>query len=252
MGRFSMRTIYLSLAVILVATVLPARAADISEEAPATEEAVEQMFDVAFGATVTSDYIFRGITQTDHNAAVQGYVEPSFGIFYAGIWASNVAFGGESDVEIDYYAGIRPEFDNLSLDFGYNYATYANDPASNAGELYAKAYLTVMDPLTIGAEFYVDPNSSATYVEGNVDLTLPHNFGLSGALGQVSGDVPYLTWNAGLYYVIGEWGTLDLRYTDTSLSTGDCATLTELSGNECDARVMLSLSVDLALSSFSE
>jgi uncharacterized protein (TIGR02001 family) len=32
-------------------------------------------WDVAFGVTLTSDYVFRGISQTNNNAAVQGYVE---------------------------------------------------------------------------------------------------------------------------------------------------------------------------------
>jgi uncharacterized protein (TIGR02001 family) len=215
------------------------------------DEAVDHMFDVAFGAAITSDYISRGITQTDHGAAVQGYIEPSVGIFYAGIWASNVSFGGEKDVEVDFYAGIRPEFDMLSFDFGYLHWTYLNDPESNGGEFHAKGYATIHDPLTVGAEFYYNPADSSTYVEANADLTLPHNFGISGAVGHVNGDTPYTTWNAGLYYAINDWATLDLRYTDTNLSMADCLDVAGPIGNECDARVMLSLSVDFALSDLS-
>lgn len=249
MGRN--RTVASLVAVAWIGAGSAAWSADASDVVVVEDEAVGHMFDVAFGVAATSDYIWRGITQTDHSAAVQGYVEPSLGIFYAGIWASNVKFGGESDVEVDFYAGIRPEFDLLSFDFGYNYATYVNDPASNSGELFAKAYANLIDPLTIGGEFYINPDDSATYIEGNADLTLPHNFGVSAAVGHVGGDIPYLTWNAGLYYLIGDWATLDLRYSDTNLSQADCFAITDITGNECDARVMLSLSVDLALSSFS-
>jgi uncharacterized protein (TIGR02001 family) len=223
-----------------------AQAADVGEDE--YEIVDEHMFDVAFGAAFTTDYISRGITQTDHHAAVQGYIEPSIGIFYAGIWASNVAFGGVGDVEVDYYAGIRPEFDNLSFDFGYLQWTYLNDPASNGGEFYALAYATVHDPLTLGAEFYFNPGDSSTYVEANADFAFTDSLGASGALGYVNGDIPYTTWNAGLYYAIHNWATLDLRYTDTNLSTADCAATTGLTGNECDARLMLSLSIDLAVS----
>ena len=60
----------------------------------ADDASTADMFDVAFGVAVTSDYISRGITQTDHHAAIQGYVEPSYGILYGGLWAANVAFGG--------------------------------------------------------------------------------------------------------------------------------------------------------------
>jgi uncharacterized protein (TIGR02001 family) len=230
-------------AAALVAASSAARSADALDEA-----AVEHMFDVAFGVAVTSDYLYRGITQTDHGAAVQGYVEPSLGIFYGGVWASNVSFGGDDDVEVDLYAGIRPEFDVFSFDLGYLHWFYLNDPASDGGELYAKAYATVHDPLTVGAELYFNPADSSTYVEGNADLAFADNFGVSGALGHVGGDVPYLTWNAGLYYLIGDWATLDFRYSDTNLSNADCATITELTGNECDGRLMVSLSVDLSLS----
>jgi uncharacterized protein (TIGR02001 family) len=224
-------------------------AADVGEEE--YEIVDEHMFDVAFGAAVTSDYISRGITQTDHHAAAQAYIEPSIGIFYAGIWASNVAFGGVGDVEVDYYVGVAPEFDNLSFDFGYLQWTYLNDPASNGGEFYALGYATVHDSLTLGAEFYLNPGDSSTYVEANADFSLTDTFGVSGAVGHVNGDIPYATWNAGLYYVVHDYATLDLRYTDTNLSTADCATTTGLTGNECDARLMLSLSIDMAISDLS-
>lgn len=212
------------------------------------DEVVGHMFDVAFGATVTSDYLSRGITQTDHGPAIQGYIEPSLGIFYAGIWASNVRFDDEADIEVDYYAGLRPEFDALSFDFGYLYWTYLNDPASNGGEFYAKGYWTVHDPLTLGAEATFNPGDSSTYLGVEADLSLEHNFGVSGAIGHVNGDVPYATWNAGIYYLIGEVAKLDLRYSDTSLSTSDCFDITGITGNECDARVVLSLSFDLSVS----
>ena len=41
---------------------------------------------------------------------------------------------------------------------------------------------------------------------------------------------------------------LDLRYSDTNLSTGSCQDITGLTGGECDARVMLTFSVDTAIS----
>ena len=42
------------------------------------------MFDVAFGAALTSDYMSRGTTQTDGRPAVQGYIEADISNFYAG------------------------------------------------------------------------------------------------------------------------------------------------------------------------
>ncbi len=75
-------------------------------------------------ATFTTDYVFRGISQTMQNPAVQASIDASYGIFYAGMWGSNVDFGGGpfgqdiANLEIDYYAGITPEWKGISFDFG--------------------------------------------------------------------------------------------------------------------------------------
>lgn len=211
------------------------------------EEAVAHMFDVAFGVAITSDYISSGITQTDHGPAIQGYVEPRYGIFYAGVWASNVKFDGESDVEVDFYAGIRPEYDIFSFDFGYLHWRYLSDP-TNGGHFYGIVEAAVTDSLTVGGEVNFSHTDSSIYVEANADLLLHENFGVSGAIGHVGGDVPYATWNAGVYYLINDFATLDLRYTDTNLSTADCFDITGITGKECDARVVLSLSFDFLAS----
>ena len=65
----------------------------------------------------TTDYIFRGYSATGNGPAVQPEFDLSYGIFYAGIWGSNIkpaaatnVFTGVpenvADIEIDYYAGI--------------------------------------------------------------------------------------------------------------------------------------------------
>jgi uncharacterized protein (TIGR02001 family) len=219
----------------------------------ADDASTADMFDVAFGVAVTSDYISRGITQTDHQAAIQGYVEPSYGILYGGLWASNVAFGGTKDLEVDAYVGIRPEFGKVSLDLGYNRAMYMNAPDDSSGELYAKADFSLTDNVTLGAQYYVNPDDSATYIEANADIMLPKGFGVSGAVGFVDdGSTPYATWNAGIYYKPNDWAKFDVRYSATDLAEADCATVSGLTGNECDARVMVGLSIDSAVSSFAK
>ncbi len=45
-------------------------------------------------AALTTDYIFRGVSNTDENPAVQASFDAGYGIFYAGIWGSNTDFGG--------------------------------------------------------------------------------------------------------------------------------------------------------------
>ena len=58
----------------------------------------------------------------------------------------------------------------------------------------------------------------------------------------------YATWNAGIYWQMTDATKIDLRYSDTALSQADCGALMGTAGTECGAKVMLSLSVDLAAS----
>lgn len=85
---------------------------------------------------ITSDYIFRGVS---NGQAVQGGLDWSNGSgLYAGVWLSNGG-GADGDDEIDYYAGYGLGLnDGLSLDFGIiNYNTDENDAsASTVNELY--------------------------------------------------------------------------------------------------------------------
>ena len=71
-----MRKIILS-AVAAVALAMPALAADMK---PAAPEAPPNPLDVAFGGGITSDYIFRGITQSNHRPSVAAYFEPRYSV----------------------------------------------------------------------------------------------------------------------------------------------------------------------------
>lgn len=229
---------------VALATAVPAHAFDAT------------MFDVAFGAAVTTDYISRGITQTNHDPAIQGYVEFDFGMLYAGVWASNVDFAGARDAEIDLSVGVRPELDPFAFDFGYVQYVYADDISPTYGELYALVDWSATDELTLGTDLYFAPDysqlgGSAFYGEVNGEYALPANFSLSGGVGYQVFDgslalADYVTWNAGLSWVWKETVTFDLRYSDTNLSRADCAAL--MAANACDARVVASLSVDTSWS----
>jgi uncharacterized protein (TIGR02001 family) len=215
----------------------------------------ESMFDVAFGAAGTTDYISRGITQTEHNPAIQGYVEIDPGILYAGVWASNVKFG-ESDAELDLSAGIRPEFGPFSFDFGYVHYVYPGDVSPDYGEIYGQVEYAPNDTLTLGSKVYFAPDysqlgGSAIYGESTAEIALPADFSLSGAVGYQSfagslGLPDYLTWNAGIAWTWKDTFKVDLRYSDTNLSQAACSNLSTANG--CDPRVILSISADTSWS----
>jgi uncharacterized protein (TIGR02001 family) len=241
-----------------MATAGAARAEEAAATDASDQSSVESMFDVAFGIAVTSNYVSRGITQTEDKPAVQGYVEFDAGQFYAGAWTSNVSFGGSPDQEVDLSAGWRPEVGKFSFDFGYVQYVYLSDiPGLAFGEAYANVDFAATDNVTIGGKAYYAPNyalsdTHATYVEANADVTLPNNLGISGAIGYQNFDAAYgasyASWNAGIYWQMTDATKIDLRYSDTALSQADCGALMGTAGTECGAKVMLSLSVDLAAS----
>lgn len=81
-------------------------------------------------ASATSNYIWRGLTQTTNEAAVQGGIDYAHESgFYAGTWASNVNYGA-GDVysyEHDMYFGFSGESDGIAYDFGYLYYNYDDE-----------------------------------------------------------------------------------------------------------------------------
>jgi uncharacterized protein (TIGR02001 family) len=107
----------------------------------------------SFGVGFTSNYISKGLTQTDNDPAIQPYMEVGYGIGYVGLWASNVSFGGVSDTELDVSIGIRPEFGDLSLDLGFVQYFYQKDDA-DYGEAYLFATYALNDQATVKAQYY--------------------------------------------------------------------------------------------------
>lgn len=93
-----------------------AREDEIEPTAPAPAVAAGGKANLALGVAGTSDYVSRGVTQSDSNPAIQGYVEPSYGLgpswgdIYANIWSSNVDFGDDFEgAEIDVAGGTQTE-----------------------------------------------------------------------------------------------------------------------------------------------
>lgn len=76
--------------------------------------------------TLASDYLFNGITQTRENPALQVSLDWSNSNGnYAGLWASNVDFGDEIDIEFDGYMGYTGQLsDQVWFDTGLAYYSY--------------------------------------------------------------------------------------------------------------------------------
>ena len=93
--------------------------------------------EVSSNFTFSSNYFWRGMTQTMDSPAYSGGFDYSHESgFYAGTWGSNVSFGG-AGLELDLYAGYAGETESgIGYDFGYiNYA-YPEVDDADFSEMY--------------------------------------------------------------------------------------------------------------------
>ena len=78
---------------------------------------------VSANVSIASDYIWRGMTQTDGIAVSGGFDYAADSGFYAGIWGSNVNFndstGSGNGSEFDYYFGYGFDMGGIGVDIGY-------------------------------------------------------------------------------------------------------------------------------------
>jgi uncharacterized protein (TIGR02001 family) len=179
---------------------------------------------VSFNIGASSDYVFRGVSQTDENPQIYGGADLSSGIFYAGVWASNVDFLDSTDAEIDAYVGVKPTAGPVALDLAAIYYGYVNAPSgADYGYWEFKAAGSVpAGPGTVGAAVYYSPDffggvDEAVYYEVNGAFPIGEKVSVSAALGHQSLDGPgdYNTWNLGVGYALNDHIGFDLRYHDT-------------------------------------
>jgi uncharacterized protein (TIGR02001 family) len=196
--------------------------------------------------TLATDYVYRGVSQTENGPAIQGSFDYTNGNFYAGVWGSNVDFGSyygisvDVPMELDVYAGITPTIGPVSADFGiigYFYpgaaenTIFAPTGEWNYWELKAAGTVNPSEALTLGAAIYWSPElaldgGDGLYYEINAAFAASDSLSFSGAVGQQSADATgyffttgapvdeYTTWNIGGTLAMHGF-ELDLRYSGT-------------------------------------
>ena len=248
-------------AAVAFASAVPAA---MAQDADTKEDVIPG--EVSGGVALTSDYIFRGISQTDHDAAIQGSLEYAIktGIAetsaYAGFWGSNVNFndGDEAHAEIDVLFGLRGDVGDtgLSWDLGGIYYWYPGASSSldyDFWEIVPQVDYAISDLVSVSALYAFSPQFFAdtgygNYVQGGVSVTPPLPFAgfdlsLDGSVGyqwiesnSKAGVEDYLNWSIGATVSVK---SLDftIAYTDTDLSRSDCFGNTNL----CEGRVIFSV-----------
>ena len=93
---------------------------------------------VSANVAFTSDYVWRGMTQSDGPAIQGGFDFEDESGFYAGIWGSNVNFNDGAGSELDYYAGYGFSLGEVGVDIGYIAFDY---PQNQTGLDFEETYL---------------------------------------------------------------------------------------------------------------
>ncbi len=182
---------------------------------------------VSANVAVTSDYVWRGVSQTRENPAIQAGVDLTQGLFYAGAWASNVDYGDSTDAELDLYFGVRPEYAGITWDLGVIGYIYPGQP-DGADYDYAEFKAggsRAVGPATVGGVVYYTPDyqgangddDAATYAELNAAWSPADRWTISGAIGRqwLTLNRDYNAWNLGAAYQLTDKLALDVRYHDT-------------------------------------
>jgi uncharacterized protein (TIGR02001 family) len=228
---------------------------------------------------LTTEYVFRGFSQTAEGPAVQGGFDVTCGIFYAGVWASSLDFGGDAiwgglgnedvaHIEMDWYLGIKPVTGKITWDLGVIYYTYPNsiDPIGrdlNYVEIKVGASAEIWKDGTLGVTVFYSPDysletESVWTVETSFAQVLPkisiftptfsalvgYQAGHDDAYKVLfaNGDDHYWYWNVGLTLGFHEKWSVDFRYWDTSIdNNGLAANFCTGAVLQCDERFVATL-----------
>lgn len=221
-----MRKSILGLSAVLLATVAtPAFAQDNSDGIAITG-----------GATVVSDYRFRGVSQSGEEAAIQGTINVTHDSgLYAGVWGSSINF--INGTELDFYAGYAKEVSpGITVDGGLLYYYYPKN-GSGATDFF-EPYLSVsgaIGPVTakVGATYAFEGQNALAdddnlYLYSDLKAAIPSTpFTLKGHVGYTDGALaPFAGALSGDYW---DWSvgaeasykalTFGVSYVDTDVGS---------------------------------
>jgi uncharacterized protein (TIGR02001 family) len=219
-----------------------------------------------FTATValTSDYTFRGISQTDSGPAIQGAIDYSYMFndaigLYAGVWGSNVDFddGDEANLELDLIAGLKGTISGFIWQAGVIYYAY---PGAEVGgdkydyvELAAKLgydfdFVAITGGINYSADYFFE-TGDGLYLSADAAVPLkflPYEIALAFHVGHQSieenarfGAPDYYDWSIGVSGKVQGF-TLALTYVDTDIDKSECFPGSGLT-KTCEGRVVVSV-----------
>ena len=242
--------------------IMTAAAISMGVSGAAMAEEAESYIPGSFTGNIalTSDYVFRGVSQSFNHVAVQGGMDWDTGAgFHFGTWGSSLNFkdGNEAVTEVDLYGGYGGKIgDALSYDLGVIYYWYPGAASAlnyDYIEVYGKVgYDFGFAAVNLGVNWSPDntgSTGSATYFSSGVTVPITGYLSVSAALDYYEldqGNTPvaalfpdYWDWNVGAKLNVNSWFNVDVRYYDTDMAKASC----RLAGRTvCGEKIVLSLS----------
>ena len=189
---------------------------------------------ISANVTFTSDYVYRGISQSNENFAVQGgfdYAHDSG--FYIGTWASSIDWLDKGGAEVDVYVG----FGNSIGDTDFSYDVGILQYFYPGGEIGGEDADTTEAYIGVGWKFlsftysyaftdlFGTPDSDGSeYYDLSADFDIGAGFGLGAHVGRqkIEGGGSYNDWKLGVTKdFVGL--TFGLDYIDTDIDDTDGA-----------------------------
>ncbi len=206
--------------------------------------------------TLATDYVFRGVSQTNQDPALQAGIEYAADRgLYVGAWGSNISWLSDasttlspisSSLEVDLYGGYRGKFsDAVSFDVGALYYWYPGDFPSGFNsadtlELYAGIGVAANEKLSLGAKYsyattdlfgYANSDGSG-YLDVTANLAVADGWAIGAHAGKqwIEGNraLEYTDWKLGVTKSFGSGFSVGLAYSDTD---ADSALYTNAFGN---------------------
>ena len=194
---------------------------------------------VSTNVGATSDYRFRGISQSQNAPAIQGGIDYAHSSgFYVGNWNSSVSssmYTNGAGVESDLYAGYKKDiYKGLTIDVGsYNYfypratvaGTGSNFDTYEAFVGLGYGPVSTKYSRTLGNGYFGTANAQGTtYMQADVNYPIPGSkisllahAGKTNVANQSTGD--YTDYNFGLGYNLSGFDLSAKYYTNSGLTS---------------------------------
>jgi uncharacterized protein (TIGR02001 family) len=190
--------------------------------------------EISITPTLTSDYDFRGITQSSNDPAFQlGLTYTGETGMYFGLWGSNVDFditpasqdpyGPSTEIDVFAgYAGGDPE-EGIGYDLGAIYYAYPNAGAGNFPEVYAGMSKGFFSAKVWYSWNFNASGDTAYYADINLNMPAAEGFSIISHIGHSGGEYwsgtggsgKYMDWSAGFAFE-AKGATMTFKYVDGS------------------------------------